>query len=438
MIQRRQIDLLKGWPAPSLLPPKLLNAAAGNILSASQSETSVILEYGAEEGYQPLRDAIARWLTAFYVPKQRIPSRRIAITGGASQNLACILQTFTDPLYTRNVFMVAPTYYLACRIITDSGFDGKLKAVPEDEEGIDLDFLREALRKSEAKARSEGNTKPTIKAPKPWRYIYKHIIYCVPTFSNPTGKIMSLRRREELVRLAREYDALVITDDVYDMLQWPSSPDCPPKTMDKAILPRIVDIDRYLEGGPTEFGNACSNGSFSKLVGPGCRTGWLEGTEAMAYGLSQTGSTRSGGAPSQLVAAFIYDMMAKSILDNHIYRGLQPAYARRYHRLLKAVQGELIPLGLVMPQPNKDVSGGYFLWLTLPGDMCAEHLCERALQEEDLIIMPGMLFRVEGDESNPETQFTSSIRLCYAYEDEELLTEGVSRLAQVIKRHTRH
>lgn len=248
---------------------------------------------------------------------------------------------------------------------------------------------------------------------------------------------MTLRRREELVRLAREFDALVITDDVYDMLQWPSSPDSPPTIMDKAILPRIVDIDRYLDGGPTDFGNACSNGSFSKLVGPGCRTGWLEGTESLAYGISQTGSTRSGGAPSQLAAAFVYDMMAKGTLDNHIYQGLQPAYARRYHRLLEAVRRNLSPLGLIMPQPNKDVSGGYFLWLTLPSDMRAEYLCEKALQEENLVIMPGTQFRVEGDESNPETQFTNSIRLCFAYEDEELLAEGVSRLAQVIKRHTR-
>lgn len=100
---------------------------------------------------------------------------------------------------------------------------------------------------------------------------------------------MSLDRREKLVRLARKYDALIITDDVYDMLQWPVHRREEQVSFSQAYLPRIVDIDRYLDGGPQdEYGNAVSNGSFSKLIGPGCRTGWAEGTEKFAYGVSQT------------------------------------------------------------------------------------------------------------------------------------------------------
>lgn len=108
---------------------------------------------------------------------------------------------------------------------------------------------------------------------------------------------MSLRRREELVRVARQYDALVITDDVYDFLQWPSSSDHGLKyqelSLDTAVLPRVVDIDRYLDGGPEQegfngFGNVASNGSFSKICSPGIRTGWCEGTAKLSYGLSQT------------------------------------------------------------------------------------------------------------------------------------------------------
>lgn len=102
-------------------------------------------------------------------------------------------------------------------------------------------------------------------------------------------KIMSLRRREQLVRLARRYDALIVTDDVYDFLQWPSAPGSAIGHPDKAYLPRVVDVDRYLDGGPKdEWGNAVSNGSFSKLLGPGVRTGWAEGTAKFANGLSQT------------------------------------------------------------------------------------------------------------------------------------------------------
>ena len=98
---------------------------------------------------------------------------------------------------------------------------------------------------------------------------------------------MSLQRRRELVRIAREYDACIIADDVYDMLQWPRD-----KNTGGEQLPRLVDIDRTLDGGAERqcsdgFGNAVSNGSFSKIAGPGCRTGWLEGTKKFAWGISQ-------------------------------------------------------------------------------------------------------------------------------------------------------
>lgn len=127
-----------------------------------------------------------------------------------------------------------------------------------------------------------------LKPPRPWSKIYKHIVYAVPTFSNPSTRIMSLRRRESLVRLAREYDALIISDDVYDCLQWWSDPATTLPLPATAQLPRLVDVDRFLDGGPKdEWGNTLSNGSFSKLVAPGVRTGWAEGTPKLAYGLSQ-------------------------------------------------------------------------------------------------------------------------------------------------------
>ena len=100
---------------------------------------------------------------------------------------------------------------------------------------------------------------------------------------------MSLQRREQLVRVAREYDALIITDDVYDMLQWPAGTSKRSHQPETAHLPRIVDVDRYLDGGPKdEFGHAVSNGSFSKIIAPGCRTGWAEATEKFAFGIAQT------------------------------------------------------------------------------------------------------------------------------------------------------
>lgn len=96
---------------------------------------------------------------------------------------------------------------------------------------------------------------------------------------------MTRSRREALVRVARKHDALVICDDVYDFLAWTETPSSKPIGHS---LQRLVDIDRILDGGPIDsFGNVVSNGSFSKLLGPGCRVGWAEGSEAFVYGLSQ-------------------------------------------------------------------------------------------------------------------------------------------------------
>ena len=429
----RHINLLKGWPNPSLLPPQQLDQASDHILSNPANKDAMF--YGPDEGYEPLREEIAKWLNQFYTPQELITTKRIVISGGASQNLACILQTFTDPIYTRNIWMTAPTYHMACRIFTDAGFDDRLRGVPEDEGGVDLEYLEGGLRQSEERARAQNNMTPKIKTAKPWRKIYKHIIYAVPTFANPSGRIMSLGHRQQLVRLARKYDALLVTDDVYDMLQWPADPNAAPRPLDKAVLPRIVDIDRELDGGPVdEFGHAVSNGSFSKIVAPGCRTGWAEATPAFAYGISQTGSTRSGGAPSHLVASFIFDMLATGVLRSRILNVLQPAYAQRYHTIIRAVREHLLPLGLSMPQPNNDVAGGYFVWLTLPDSLNATHICKRALADENLTIPAGPMFKVDGDELNEHTRFESDFRLSYAWEDLEVLEEGVIRLARVIIR----
>lgn len=154
-----QIDLLKGWPNPQLLPPQRLKEATNAALSDPQIWTPG-LAYGPDDGYLPLREELAKWLTSFYRPKEAIEAGRICITGGASQNLACLLQTFTDPIYTRNVWMVAPTYFLAYRIFDDAGFAGKARGVPEDEQGVDVEFLSQELRKSEERAREDLNLEP--------------------------------------------------------------------------------------------------------------------------------------------------------------------------------------------------------------------------------------------------------------------------------------
>lgn len=145
------------------------------------------------------------------------------------------------------------------------------------------------------KVAGKGEEQPRYTPERARAKVYRHVVYCVPTFANPSSRTMGLERREGLVRLARKYDALVVADDVYDLLQWRAESEAvgAPDGLRKAHLPRLVDVDRELEGGTERigadgFGNACSNGSFSKIAGPGIRCGWVEGTKKFAFGVSQT------------------------------------------------------------------------------------------------------------------------------------------------------
>lgn len=141
-------------------------------------------------------------------------------------------------------------------------------------EGIDLAFWRQRLEEIDSEHVSQPMSalkKQSIDFPK----IYKHVLYLVPTNSNPIGHTISYDARVKIVELARQFDVLVIADDVYDFLRWPKEEHSRSGTLEPPI-PRLVDIDRSLQGG-SPFGNSISNGSFSKIVAPGMRVGWVEG-----------------------------------------------------------------------------------------------------------------------------------------------------------------
>lgn len=426
----REINLSRGWPSPKLLPHGDLLEAAQHVLT-TPSISIPGLQYGPDPGYEPLRKSISKWLSNFYSTGDDF--ERICITGGASQNLACALQVFSDPNVTKRIWMVSPCYYLASGIFRDTGFEGQLMAVPEGSDGIDLKYLADEMEK----IKDEKPRGPPTKPNEPWRKTFSHIIYCVPTFSNPSGKTMPLHRRRQLVNLARKYDALVITDDVYDFLQWrvhvreswirdPSD--------QEAYVKRLSDIDRELPQHPYDpghFGYTMSNGSFSKILGPGVRTGWADCMPKMVYGLSQCGSTKSGGAASQLTATYINFLLENWKLQRNIVQKLIPAYQFRFTILNTAIHQFLKPLGVsIMNVPPKGIIGGYFMWIELPPHLKAKDVAEYCKENLMLTISPADAFCVAGAD-NPD--FSRCIRLCFAWEPENLLIEAVNRIAEAIK-----
>ena len=127
------------------------------------------------------------------------------------------------------------------------------------------------------------------------------------------------------------------------------------------------------------------------------------------------------------------ELVTSGELQRHIAGKLQPAYQKRYTSMLNAITKYLIPLGITLPlRTDGEIVGGYFLWLTLPHPLSADDVAKRAKTEENLIIAPGSLFTVYGDtegSSNLERNF----RLCFAWEDEKLLEEGIQRLGVVVE-----
>ncbi|GAB0138024.1 hypothetical protein EsDP_00006271 [Epichloe bromicola] len=402
---KRPINLLLGWPSASLYPSTQLLQGASTIVHSEKKSVEALV-YGPDKGYAPLRARIATWLSHVFSPGEDEPvsADRICISSGASANLGNILTKFTEPGYTRAIWMVEPCYFLACPIFTDAGFQGRLRGVPEDEEGLDIDFLRSALEKMEAGQHPDA---PTLKAHQRYPKLYKHVVYAVPSFSNPSGKTI------------------------------------------------IVDVDRLLDGGPKDdWGNSVSNGSFSKLIAPGVRTGWAEGTQSFALALSTVGATRSGGSPSHFTASFIDEMMASGDFQTHLDDKIIPAYRSRYNAMHEAIEKYLIPSGFGVStglpyettheggtssrQSYAVAAGGYFAYLMIPPDLplSATELADLALEKYNLKVASGTNMVVEGDEGSIDRAnkgYGNGIRLCWAWHTCDEIVEGIERLEELVR-----
>ena len=126
------------------------------------------------------------------------------------------------------------------------------------------------------------------------------------------------------------------------------------------------------------------------------------------------------------------EMLESGVVQHHIKHTLQPAYARRYRTMTSAVEDILVPLGARLPYTNRAVLGGYFMWLSLPDPLMADEVAEYAQVEENLVIGPGPLFGVYGDVQHADLK--RAVRLCFAWEEENMLREGIARLGRVISR----
>ena len=367
------IELGWGHPNAALLPVDGMRQAAADALDRWGADA---LNYGADQGAGPLlawlSDRIAR-------TEGRAPTHdEIMITGGVSQALDQICTLCTQP---GDIALVeSPTYHLAIRILRDHPL--KLLSVPADEHGLRIDALAETiaeLRRAGRKAR---------------------LLYCVPTFHNPTGTSLHAERRAALVELAATEQLLVIEDDVYRELSYDSA--APPSLWSMAAPDTVVRL-----------------GSFAKSLAPGVRLGWLTAGPTIAGRLIGSGLLDSGGGVNHFTALMVTAFCASGQYDQQLTR-LRAAYRSRRDALLGGLAAHL-PHGCTWTTPG----GGFFIWVRLPEGMDAAALLPHA-EAAGVAYLPGARFHTDGGGIN-------TLRLAFSLYDPDELIEAARRLGAAIR-----
>ncbi len=362
------IDLGIGQPGIDMLPLELLREAAGRALAREERE---FLNYGLEQGDGYLRRALADFLRA--QADFDVHPEWLMITTGSSQGLDLICTHFARPGDT--VFVEEPTYFLALRIFAERGLN--VAPAPMGSEGLDLDGLQEMLERQQ----------PAF-------------LYTVPTFQNPSGVTLPEARREELAQMAREYDFFVVADEVYHLLNYGPAPPRP--------LAHYAGSERVL-----------SLGSFSKILAPGLRLGWIQAAPSLLRTLTSSGLLDSGGGLNPFTSHVVRAVLEEDRLAPHIAE-LKEVYARR-----AAVMDQALQTHLGSRVRYRSPQGGFFFWVRLPDGLDARELFSEA-EEHGVAYQPGPNFSATGGCSN-------YARLCFTYYGEERIEEGVARLSEIIK-----
>ena len=361
------IDLGVGHPAPDLLPLALLRDAAALRLGHGDA---TLLQYGFEQGDGYFREALAAFLAAQY--GQPAAPDELFVTAGVSQALDLICTLYTQPGDV--VFVEEPSYFLALRIFADHRL--QVVGVPTDADGLRIDALEELLR----------HRRPAF-------------LYTIPTHQNPAGFTLPLARRARLVELAQQHRFLVVADEVYHLLSYGAPP--PPPLASWAATGAVLGL-----------------GSFSKILAPGLRLGWVQAAPEHVRRLVTSGLLDSGGGLNPFTSGIVRVALEQGWQEQHLLR-LRTVLRRRSAALDVALHHFL---GERARWRTPD--GGYFYWIALQDGIDAGALVDLAAGHK-VGFRPGVRFSGTGG-------LQSFMRLSFAYYDDDELAEGVRRLAQVI------
>ncbi|RUU52936.1 PLP-dependent aminotransferase family protein, partial [Mesorhizobium sp. M2C.T.Ca.TU.009.01.2.1] len=370
------ISFAGGIPDPSLFPAEAIGDAYQAVLGGA--EAGAALQYQVSEGFLPLR----KWLAA-HMGKLGVQcdEGNIFITSGSQQALDYLGKLFLSPGDT--ALVTWPTYL------------GALQAFNAYEPRYDRlntaggNMTPEAYRA--AAAANGGKVKFT---------------YLVPDFANPTGNTLDIKQREAVLDLAGELDIAVIEDAAYRALRY-----------DGEGVPPILALDCARSGG-IDHARTLYCGSFSKILSPGMRVGWVCAPRHVVEKLVLMKQASDLHSPS--INQMVMHRVAETIFDAQVDK-LIGAYRKRRDALLGALEANM-PDGISWSRPG----GGMFVWLTLPEGTDATELLARSVKEARVAFVPGNAFYADGTGRN-------TLRMSFTLADDRAVNEGVPRLAKLLR-----
>lgn len=359
---RDVISFAGGLPSPRLFPVDALADAASRVL---KDHGSSALQYSSTEGYAPLREYVAE--TCLRRRGIRATADDVLITNGSQQALDLVGKVFIDP--GDFVLMESPAYLSAIQAF--ELYQPRFVPVRLNRDGIDAHLLAESLARHSPK-----------------------LVYLVPNFQNPTGLCYSGETRCAIAHLLRMHDTVLVEDDPYRELRFEGD-DLPP-------------VHRYSDQA------AVLTGSFSKVLSPALRLGWVYAREDIRRHLV-VAKQASDLCSSDLTQRILYECLTRFDQDRHI-AALCREYRLQRDRMLYWIS-VLFPEGTQWTRPE----GGMFIWVTLPAGVSAEELLEATLPH-GVVFAPGRSFYPGRSENN-------TLRLNFTHADEASMEKGIKILA---------
>lgn len=358
-IEQTMIKLTRGVPAIEAFPIEEIIACSEQVL---RDHGKTLMQYQAAIGFPPLRGIIAS--------QAGVTPEHVVLSNGSIQLLAFLVETLLRP---GDVALVErPSYDRTITTLRRAG--AEVVGIPLEDDGIDIAYLEAAVEEH-----------------------HPRLLYLIPDFQNPTGVTTSLTKREAIVSLAEKYDLVVVEDLPYRRLRYQGS-DLP--TLRELDAERVIQLS-----------------SFSKLLSPGIRVGWMVAPIAIVHRVIQI-ATDTYITPNMLGQGLAYEFLHEGKLEGNIAR-LHKLYAPRLAAMLRGLSRHLPEASWTEPE------GGFFIGLTIPKGGNSAQVAEKA-KEENLVLSNGVDFFADGDSSR-------FVRLPFCALNEEEIEEATKRLARAVQ-----